>query len=584
MGKSDRCALQKAKNTNTVVLSKDISERKHVEALRESTTQMHPLKDAVEGNITYVDYEKLYGTSPETILGKHVQELMGASDYQKVQGYVEAVLSGEKVTYELTRTCQDGKERYLVIDYVPDISEAGEVLGFFVICQDLTKRTEQVLRQQAERERLVATMQARITKLERQVQERTAQLQQALNFEVILKRVTDKVRDSLDEGQILQTAVQELAQGLSINHCDTALYNPDQTTATICYEYTTSSPPSFQGCVVQMADFPEVFDQLLQGQCFQFYEIGSNHIWHQGTTLVCPIFDDQGILGNLWLLKHKDDAFNELEIRLVQQVANQCAISIRQAQLNRAVQAQVEELVKLNQLKDDFLSTVSHELRTPMVNIKMAIFMLTVAFSQDSSLAHQSRVHRYLQILQDESVREINLINDLLDLQRLETGKQTLILEKIHLQTWLLEVIEPFQEQFRNRQQTLQLNIPSTLPHLVSDLSSLRRILAELLNNACKYTPPGEQITVTAEATPGLIQLKVMNSGTEIPNCELPRIFNKFYRIPSTDPWKQGGTGLGLALVQKLIENLGVTIKVESASNQTCFTLELPLKVSNTTA
>jgi len=74
-------------------------------------------------------------------------------------------------------------------------------------------------------------------------------------------------------------------------------------------------------------------------------------------------------------------------------------------------------------------------------------------------LAQQSQVRRYLQILQDESAREINLINDLLNLQRLETGKQTLMLEKIHLQTWLMEVIE-FQEQFRNRQQTLQLNIP----------------------------------------------------------------------------------------------------------------------------
>ncbi len=483
MGKSDRCALQKVRNTNIVVLSKDISERKHVEALRESAEH---------------------------------------------------------------------------------------------------KRTEEILHQQAEQERMVATMQARITDLESQVQERTAQLQQALDFEAMLKRITDKVRDSLDEGQILQTAVQELAQGLRVKRCDTALYNADQTTATICYEYTTSSPPSFQGCVVQMADFPSVFDQLRQGQCFQFCEIGSNPIWCQGTTLPCPIFDDQGVIGALWLLKHKDDAFNELEIRLVQQVANQCAIAIRQARLNRAVQVQVEELVKLNQLKDDFLSTVSHELRTPMVNIKMAIFMLTVAFSQDSSLAQQSRVHRYLQILQDESVREINLINDLLDLQRLETGKQTLMLEPIHLHSFLLQEIEPFQEQFRNRQQTLRLNIPSTLPHLHCDLSSLKRILAELLNNACKYTPPGEQITVTAVATPELIQLKVINSGTEIPNCELPRIFNKFYRIPSPDPWKQGGTGLGLALVQKLIENLGVTIKVESGSNQTCFTVELPLKVSST--
>jgi len=93
-----------------------------------------------------------------------------------------------------------------------------------------------------------------------------------------------------------------------------------------------------------------------------------------------------------------------------------------------------------------------------------------------------------------------------------------------------------------------------------------------------KSTPPGEQITVTAEATPGLIQLKVINSGTGS-NCELPRIFNKFYRIPSTDPWKQGGLDWDYASA-KLIENWGL-LSVESASNQTCFTVEF-FKVSNT--
>jgi len=91
--------LTKAKNTNTVVLQ-GYQRTQDVERCAISTTNA-PAR-IVPGNITYVDYEKLYGTSPETILGKHVQELMGASDYQKVQGYVEAVW--EKVTYELTRT------------------------------------------------------------------------------------------------------------------------------------------------------------------------------------------------------------------------------------------------------------------------------------------------------------------------------------------------------------------------------------------------------------------------------------------------------------------------------------------------
>lgn len=241
-------------------------------------------------------------------------------------------------------------------------------------------------------------------------------------------------------------------------------------------------------------------------------------------------------------------------------------------------QQEREELKKLNQLKDDFLSTVSHELRTPLTNMKMAIQMLGIAFNQDDAFVKHDKVHRYLQILQDECGREISLINDLLDLQRLEAESQSSALETIYLQTWLLQLIEPFQERVNNIEQTLKLDIPPKLPPLVCSPSSLERILAELLNNACKYTPPGEQIIVSAHVKSGMMQLSVSNSGIEIPASEQAQIFEKFYRIPGADPWKQGGTGLGLALAQKLTKHLGGSIWVESASRQTCFTVELPIK------
>ncbi|MBD2102231.1 PAS domain S-box protein [Leptolyngbya sp. FACHB-261] len=240
----------------------------------------------------------------------------------------------------------------------------------------------------------------------------------------------------------------------------------------------------------------------------------------------------------------------------------------RTAQLER----QMEELKQLNALKDDFLSTVSHELRTPMANIKMALRMLQVA----STPQQQSR---YLQILHNECAREINLINDLLDLQRLETGPQPLLLSALRLQSWLPELIAPFEERAKDRQQVLQLQISADLPPLLSDPASLERTLAELINNACKYSPPGAEIKVVArrsEHTPGAALIQVCNSGVVIPAREQNRIFEKFYRIPSADPWKQGGTGLGLALVQKLVQRLGGTIQVESTSELTTFSIELP--------
>jgi signal transduction histidine kinase len=155
-----------------------------------------------------------------------------------------------------------------------------------------------------------------------------------------------------------------------------------------------------------------------------------------------------------------------------------------------------------------------------------------------------------------------------------------LTLEVIQLQTWLPQVVKPFQERVQVLEQILKIGIPHRLPLLTSDLSSLERILVELLNNACKYTPTGEKIKVIVRAKPEIIQLKAFNSGVVIPSHELPRIFEKFYRIPSADPWRQGGTGLGLALVQKLIEQLGGFIEVESADAWTCFTVELPLNAA----
>ena len=100
-----------------------------------------------------------------------------------------------------------------------------------------------------------------------------------------------------------------------------------------------------------------------------------------------------------------------------------------------------------------------------------------------------------------------------------------------------------------------------------------------MLNNACKYTPanPGEVIGLSAYSVENKLYLSVSNSGIEIPESELPHIFEKFYRIPSTDPWKQGGTGLGLALIEKLMSYLGGTISVQSGQGKTTFTLEFPL-------
>jgi PAS domain S-box-containing protein len=431
---------------------------------------------------------------------------------------------------------------------------------------------------------LYQQVQRRNAHLERQVQQHAAQLDLAIAFEETLKRITDRVRDSLDEAQILQTAVQELAIATGVNSCNAAVYDLEHRISTVRYEYTASLVP-LQGRTLLMDNFPEGYHQLLSGQYFQFCSLMPNPSRGRVAMLACPIVEDQSILGDLWLVSQAERTFSEQDIRLVQQVANQCAIALRQARLYQAAQAQVKELEKVNQLKDDFLSTVSHELRTPMSNIKMSITMLEVALQRLEVLDNSaSALAKYFQILRNESEREIGLINDLLNLAQLESGRELLVLSEMQPRTWLPHLVAPFRERAMQQQQQLSTEIAADLPNITTDRSRFERLICELLNNACKYTPAGGTITLSATLKPTTIAepsdtllIQVSNSGIEIAAPELARVFDKFYRIPNHDPWRHGGTGLGLALVKEQVETLGGTITATSRNSITCFAIELPL-------
>ncbi|HEY9628180.1 MAG TPA: ATP-binding protein [Coleofasciculaceae cyanobacterium] len=264
-------------------------------------------------------------------------------------------------------------------------------------------------------------------------------------------------------------------------------------------------------------------------------------------------------------------------------------------QRTQLIERQMQEMQRLSQLKDDFLSTVSHELRTPLAAIKMAIQMLEISLDRRTSAplessgatspnANAQQVEQYLKILREQCEQELNLINDLLDLQYLGAEETPIALMPIDLTEWVPHIADVFQAQAQQRQQHLQVLLSPNLPLLVSDLSLFTRIVKELLTNACKYTPPGEAITVSAHPLPEKLQLRVSNSGVEIAEAELARVFDKFYRIPTSDRWNQGGTGLGLALIQKLVMYLGGRIWAESSSEQVHIIVELPILPPDTVA
>ncbi|MEB3209942.1 MAG: GAF domain-containing protein [Leptolyngbyaceae bacterium] len=441
----------------------------------------------------------------------------------------------------------------------------------------------------AERQRAEAALQQLNQELEQRVQERTETLQHQVKQENLLRLIIQTIHQSLHIDGILTTVLDETRHMLYADRVAIYQFHPDWSGKFLA-ESVADGWESLVGDEIQRV-WVDTYLQETQGGRYRNNEtFAVNDIHTVGydpchvdlleqfqarAYAIAPIILDDQLWGLLAMYQNSGPRqWQDWEISLLQQIGIQLAIALRQSRLYQAAQEQVRELEKLHQLKDDFLSTISHELRSPLANIKMAIQMLDLGLHQQQ-ITDERLIH-YLHILNRECEQEMALVNDLLDLQRLEAGVQPLDLRRLDLSDWLPSVAEPFIDRAQEQSQQFTLDIPPTLPSITTDVNSLKRVIIELLHNACKYTPPGESIILKTWATDTQLHIQVSNSGVELPSDELPHVFDKFYRITSVDRWKHGGTGLGLALVKRLIEHLDGSIKAKSANKITCFTVRLP--------
>jgi signal transduction histidine kinase len=367
---------------------------------------------------------------------------------------------------------------------------------------------------------------------------------------------------SLKEGGILEEVVKSLAEALNLTGCHIFLTSADGSSWIRACSFPEKADPA-------SLDDPEL------GHLLHSHALPWEVHWccqrggHWVHLLACSLRNHQERLGLLLLERQQEFSEAERQLALAYQVVNLCALALRQACLYETTRAQVKELERLNLLKDDFLSTVSHELRTPMTNVRMALQMLQIACDNPKRQQH------YFAIALKECNRQIDLINDLLDMQRLAAEKYLLQPEEIFLPHYLRDLVAAAQPLAQGKKQNLQLRLEEGIPPLKADPKALGRILRELLHNAVKYTAPEGSIRL--QVTPeGEGILFVCSNSSEIPEAELPRIFEKFYRIPKADRWEHGGTGLGLALVKQLVERMGGQISVSSAEGWTHFRVWLP--------
>jgi signal transduction histidine kinase len=261
-------------------------------------------------------------------------------------------------------------------------------------------------------------------------------------------------------------------------------------------------------------------------------------------------------------------------------IASLGAIACYQHHLNAQGQRHSDQLRHLNSLKDDFLSTLNHELRTPLTSMMLAIRML-----RRPDLTPE-RSAMYLDILEQQCAREIDLVNDLLMLQALEAGpvtRQAVDLRTFDLGALLGDLVTQWRPGFERSQVCLDLRCPPDPVTVSTDPDRLGKVLRELLENAHKYSAPRTTVEVSLEPgqpNPGQITLRVTNQGAAIAPEELPHIFDRFRRGRNATRDGVAGTGTGLALVHRLVSQLGGTVSATSQPGedqlwQTQFTVML---------
>ncbi len=222
------------------------------------------------------------------------------------------------------------------------------------------------------------------------------------------------------------------------------------------------------------------------------------------------------------------------------------------------------------QLKDELVSTVSHELRTPLASLRgFTELMLERAFSPEKQ-------REFIGIIHQEAIRLTNLINDFLDLQRIQSAKQRYDFTKVSLEPLLQEQLRFFSSE--KSQHTFRISVDPALPLVHADADRLRQVLGNLLSNAIKFSPYGGGISLKASQEGEEIKVKVIDQGVGIPREIFPKLFRKFFRVENADTRKIGGTGLGLALVKEIIEAHGGYVGVESIVGQgSTFYFTLPV-------
>jgi GAF domain-containing protein/anti-sigma regulatory factor (Ser/Thr protein kinase) len=291
--------------------------------------------------------------------------------------------------------------------------------------------------------------------------------------------------------------------------------------------------------------------------------------------LLAPMLWEGRGIGSIWVGRPTAGGFSEKEIALLKTFADQAVIAIQNARLFREIQEKSHQLESANQHKSAFLANMSHELRTPLNAVIGFSEMLAARYFGDLT----EKQAEYVNDIHGSGKHLLSLINDILDLSKIEAGRMELELGEFDLRAALDNALTLVRERAQRGGVALRLDAGAAPGAFVGDERKLKQVVLNLLSNAVKFTPRGGTVSVAANQVDGAAEIAVSDTGAGIAPEDQEAIFEAFRQVGTDVTRKREGTGLGLALTRRFVELHGGTIRVESTLGKgSTFTVRLPIR------
>jgi signal transduction histidine kinase len=291
--------------------------------------------------------------------------------------------------------------------------------------------------------------------------------------------------------------------------------------------------------------------------------------------LAVPLVSEDHIVGGLVVTRRQPAESVREEIDLLRTFATQSALAIQNARLYRELEKKGRQLEAASQHKSEFMANMSHELRTPLnAIIGFSEVLLELMFGEVNE-----KQTEYLRDILESGRHLLSLINDILDLSKIEAGRMELELTDFHLPTALDNALILVRERAARRGITLQATVDPRLGDVRADERKIKQVVLNLLSNAIKFTPEGGRIEVRAVPIDGSVEVAVSDTGVGIAPEDQDAIFEEFRQVGVSSA-KQEGTGLGLTLCRKFVELHGGKIWVKSqVATGSTFTFTIPARL-----